>query len=554
MNKNALLLVSVVFYLQGANAQVCGEPSAQADIHANNIRARLLTGGDMFWDLRESMYFPGYVSGQDNPSTIFLAGLWIGGIGPDTTLKLATVDYRTDGNAEFWPGPLNTDGTTNADACAQWDRFFRGRAQDVDAFLTALPDLAGNPPQAMTQFPDIMGWPGRGNPYFALVNGFTLPDQSLAPFVDSDNNGLYDPLVGDYPCMRLEDKDSFVPTEFYWWVYNDEGAGSAHYNSWGEPLQVEVQQMAWGFSCPGPTPINNTLFTTHRVILKSDAALDSTYMAIWTDFDIGCQHDDYPGTVPELNTFYAYNRDTIDGDLNNFCPPAGDNNSFPGNAPVQSATYLNRTLSSVFGFQSGGGPGQSPNGPTGPIAFYQALSGNFSGQPSEFIFPDDPADPDGWSACSANPPEGDWRVLPSTKIGRLEPGVPVELHTAWITHFNPPLPCNLGSMRDNIQAVQAIFDNGFQDVCQVVATLNPEINDWQLFPNPATDKLTLVFEQIVVREIRALAADGRCMQRLAPLPGAVRAALDTRTWAPGLYTIQLVSGSEILTKKVIVQR
>lgn len=554
MNKNALLLVPVFFCLQGANAQVCDEPAAQADIHANNIKARLLTGGDMFWDLRESMYFPGYISGQDNPSTIFAAGLWIGGISPDTTLKLATVDFRTSGNAEFWPGPLNPDGTTNADACAQWDRFFRGRAQDIGAFLTALPNLVNNPPQAIAQYPDIMGWPGRGNPHFALVNGFTLPDQSLAPFVDADNDGFYNPLVGDYPCISVEGKNSFLPTEFYWWVYNDEGAGSSHYNSWGEPLQVEVQQMAWGFDCPGPTPINNTLFITHRLILKSDAPLDSTFMAIWTDFDIGCPNDDYPGTVPELNTFYAYNRDTIDGDLNNFCPQVGANKRFQGNAPILSATYLNRAFSSVFGFSPSGGPGQGTNDPTGPIEFYWFLSGNFGGQPSEFNFPDDPADPNGWSACTVNPPEGDWRVLPSTKIGRLEPGVPVELHTAWITHFNPPLPCNLGSMKDNIQAVQAIFDNGFQDVCQVVGTQNPENPDWQLYPNPVADKLTLVFEQVTLNEIRVIAADGRLIQRFSPLPGMVQAELDTKTWTPGLYTIQLVSKSGVLTKKVVVQR
>lgn len=71
----------------------------------------------------------------------------------------------------------------------------------------------------------IYGWPGRGNPYFEQINGTPLPDGQnlpLAPFVDLDYDGIYDPGKGDYPffkfgqCGTILDR---VPGDLIWFPF-----------------------------------------------------------------------------------------------------------------------------------------------------------------------------------------------------------------------------------------------------------------------------------------------------------------------------------------------
>ncbi|NUO03573.1 MAG: hypothetical protein HUU01_23410, partial [Saprospiraceae bacterium] len=106
------------------HAQPCTNPQSQIDIHGNNIRARLLNGGDLFWDFSDAQFFPNYQAGQANPATIFAGSLWIGGIEPAGNIKLAAVTYRSDSKPDFFAGPLDPDGFTTATACSNWDRHF----------------------------------------------------------------------------------------------------------------------------------------------------------------------------------------------------------------------------------------------------------------------------------------------------------------------------------------------------------------------------------------------------------------------------------------------
>ena len=48
------------------------------------------------------------------------------------------------------------------------------------------------------------------------MNGHTINfDKDLAPFVDVDNDGNYNPLNGDYPKIK--------GNQSIWWVMNDNG-------------------------------------------------------------------------------------------------------------------------------------------------------------------------------------------------------------------------------------------------------------------------------------------------------------------------------------------
>src|ERR1017187_8987238 len=73
----------------------CTPATAQRDLDINNVRARILTGGDMWWDLISARY---EVPKGSNLFSIFAGALWIGGIDAGGQLKIAAMTYRQTGN------------------------------------------------------------------------------------------------------------------------------------------------------------------------------------------------------------------------------------------------------------------------------------------------------------------------------------------------------------------------------------------------------------------------------------------------------------------------
>src|SRR5687768_11795769 len=72
-------------------AAACNAGSAQTDIEINNVRTRILTGGDMWWDLTNPKYEIPKGSGDHS---LFAGSLWIGGIDAGGQLKVAAMTYR----------------------------------------------------------------------------------------------------------------------------------------------------------------------------------------------------------------------------------------------------------------------------------------------------------------------------------------------------------------------------------------------------------------------------------------------------------------------------
>lgn len=562
--KKLLLLLTISAFSQVTFAQICSNPQSQIDIHGNNIKARILNGGDLFTDLNNGQFIPnpGPV-GSASPSTIYAAGLWMGGVDPGGNLKLATVDYRSNSNYDYTAGPLNMEGTTEAFTCANWDRHFRVTGAEVAAFQNALPL---SPTELKAQFPSIAGWPGLGNPFFADLNGFDLPfsSQELAPFFDNNGDALYNPLDGDYPAVRLRNIGAFVPAEIIWCVFNDQNGGAPHGNSFGKALQMEVQLTAWAFSCPNDGVENNTLFTSHKFINRASEPMDAAVIGIWADIDLGCQSDDYIGCNPASNTMYAYNQDAVDGQPGNTCQGTP---TFPGAAPVQSITFLNHPLSKFISSNATGSP-VGVTDPTTPLEIYNYLSGSWrdgtpltyggngygGNTPADHIFPDDPAEPNGWSMCTANLPFGDRRILGTTKIGQLLPGQIEELNIAWAFHPNPPLPCGLGTTFSDVAKIQSLYNNGFSGLCSTLKAPELPGDSLQLFPNPTSGAALLRYGSLSPLSLRAYDAAGRLVLEKTNAFEKEETIIETTSFATGVYTLQIVTAQGTATKKLTVVR
>ena len=470
---------------------VCSNSTSQIDQEINNVRARLLGGGDCWWNFTDGRYVVPKVdpaSGQVEVSSIFAGSVWLGGVDPAGNLKMAAQDYRTGSNNDFWPGPLTEDGLTDEFTCANWDRHFRVTGDEIREHLRNL--AQGNlSPDAIPR--GLKGWPARGNPYFTDVWGFDLPftQQALAGFFDADDNGNYDPLKGDYPSIEIRGcpLDKF-PDEMIFWIYNDEGSGQVHQNTNGAPIQMEVQVQAFGYTTNDE--LNDMTFQRYKLINRATERIDSCFFAMWVDPDLGCHLDDYIGCDIEKDLMYVYNQDNQDGDPG--CACASATPTYCDNIPILGVDYFRGPLDTFgnelgmnsFMYYNNGGIGNHPNGthdPGAPNEFYNYITGTWrdgtpltiggsgyapqdpTATPTRYALPDAPNNQNGWSMCTAGITFGDRRTLQASGPFSLKPGAVNELIIGipWVPDIDYPCP-DLEQLFRADKLAQGLFDNCFE--------------------------------------------------------------------------------------------
>jgi hypothetical protein len=295
-------------------AESCAPATAQADLNINNVRARILNGGDMWWDLNTAQY---EVPKGSNKHSMFAGALWLGGIDEAEQLKLAAMTYRGRG-VDYWPGPLDDGANIAEQTCQEYDRHWvvlRSEVETHAAFIACKEtpgcDVAENFPGYEGNFPEsITQWPGNG------IGGQLAT--KLAPFNESDTNGipgLYEP-EWDYPGYDLtrqadcqaKENDFLYGDQTIWWVYNDKG--NIHTETGAASLGFEIRAQAFAFT--SNDEINNMTFNNYRILNKSSFRLTNTYFGTWFDPDIGNPRDDIIGSDIARGLGYCYNGDGDD--------------------------------------------------------------------------------------------------------------------------------------------------------------------------------------------------------------------------------------------------
>ncbi|HBG71576.1 MAG: hypothetical protein A2W93_08040 [Bacteroidetes bacterium GWF2_43_63] len=306
-----------------AAAEACLPGAVSTELKINNVRARINSGGDMWWDLADVAEYE--VPYGSKKTSMFAGALWIGGTDINGQLKLAAHRYRQVGN-DFFPGPLTIDGTAavSAETCIKYDRMNVIYRKDVDEFLAWRANPSEYPDYSIPAY--FLTYPAHGDIY----QGQSL---YLAPFFDSDMDGLYDATMGDYPyydvanslCHQpdptLETEEGIVTgglladqvlkgDQTIWWVFNDKG--NVHTETQGASIGLEIRAQAFAFSTNDE--INNMTFYSFEIINRSTYTLQETYMSLWTDPDLGYSLDDYIGCDVARGLGYCYNGDQYDED------------------------------------------------------------------------------------------------------------------------------------------------------------------------------------------------------------------------------------------------
>jgi len=498
----------------------CNPPTAQADLDIANVRARILNGGDMWWDA-VSQVGPKYeVPINSGKHSIFTGAIWMGAVDASSQLHVAAQTYRQDGH-DFWPGPLDsTSCSITPTVSTQFDHLWKINRQDVINFI------AGSPATA-----DMLSYPGNA------------PDGSmLAPFYDADGDGMYNSANGDYPDFGLNGNpdccDILHGDQAIWWVIND--ACNSHTATGGMALGVEIQCQAYAYNTNNAA-INNTTFYQYDIKNCSSNSYSAFYFGFFIDADLGNAIDDYVGCDVPRGMGYAYNCDNDDDGTAGYglYPPAVgidflrgpladagdgiDNNrnciiDEPGETIIMSKfVYYNNDFTAT-------------GNPVVAIDFYNYLRGVWKdgtpmtyggsgyasgGPPCNFMFPGNsdhqyewgtggncttpaPAQAD-WSEAIAGNICGDRRFLMSSGPFTLLPGGVLNCITmaaVWARDMNDPGPYySLAALQAADDVVQVFFDSCYN--VSILGIPQLEIIHASVYPNPVSDMLEISFGKTI---------------------------------------------------------
>ena len=264
----------------------CTLGQAQATLDVGDVRARLYNNGGLFWKGAGNVYNvpKSPLSSAPSPNAIFSHALWVGGY-VGTEIRQAATVY---GDWEFYPGPLNADGSLpNAADCSTYDRIWTVSTRDVRTY-----EATGQATADLAAWPVALGAP--------VVNGDGVA-------------GNYNLAGGDRPEIRGHQ------TAF--WVMND--VGGTHRSTGSKPIGLEVRVTAHAFRT-GTDALDQATVYRYTLVKRGPGAFTDAWLGFSSDTDLGDASDDYVGSDTTLGLVYTYNADDLDGGPDGYgaAPPA----------------------------------------------------------------------------------------------------------------------------------------------------------------------------------------------------------------------------------------
>ena len=418
-------------------------------LNTNNITANISPSGQLFFDGNDGDYhFPKDAA----TATFFAANLWMAGEDSAGDIHLSGASYFTDNHLSM--GPIDQDHTF-------FSRIWSISQAEIDRVQEDLIDG-----QKDLDWPlDYLQWPANGNTLNNEAGASLELTETYAPFVDINNDGIYNPYDGDYPAIKGD--------QMLWWIFNTETSEV------GLPVGAEVKASFYSSGCNSDHISYNTSYLEFDIENKSSVDYPAFSLALWADPDLGCYTDDYIGSIPSHNASFIYNEDALDGQVGNDCPSGVA--SFD-EVPVQSVVFLNKTMDNFVYFQnpSLGNPEPGTLDPSSALEYHNYMNGlwrdgtpitsggnGYNPASTDVVahcFPGEPSDPNAWSLCSANLGLSDRRIIMSTHFENFGPGDKIELDMAFITSTGVELPCpNFDIIKEDIETIQSVYDNNGTD-------------------------------------------------------------------------------------------
>jgi hypothetical protein len=545
----------------------------------NNVRAGVANRGDMHWDVGGSGNALYEVPKGSGRHSSFATSLWIGGLDNSNLLHGAAQTYRQNGH-DFWPGPLDTiTATTNTTIASSYDKIWKVSYTDINNFITAFNS------GSVVATPDMLTWPahGTGN-----------NSRNLAPFVDRNNDGTYNPNDGDYPKIKGD--------QTLYFIYNDNLA--THSTSY-TPMGVEVQGMAYAYGCSatisGKPELSYTTFYDYKIINRSTNNYHDVYLGMWSDIDIGYYGDNHIGCNVTENYAFGINGDSFDDNFSgtlgygSYLPAQGihivkgpiasvldgiDNNNngtidevgedcrldkfsnynlpIPTVTPMTDPSLAQHYYNYMKAIWKDGTPFTcGSNGYGGSIN----TNWVYSGDPNNSGVNTDPSNTCGyWTETSVGNAAGDRRIVLGSGPFTLNAGQMQEIEYAFVTSFDSSAAGNniisLAKLKTDIQKVNAFYNQINKPNCLQAITIGVsellKQNDFALFPNPAKSLITISSTIIGSVKVNYEIVDilGKVVIQ-SENTGSDKFSIDINVLNSGIYFLRLQVNNSLVVKKFV---
>lgn len=383
----------------------------EALIGTGTVQARIVVGGPLVTDFRVPTG-----NGGALVSAIKELSVWVGGIDYAGNLRLSIQG----------PKKIKTDFAGGFRDIPQSARVWKVTKEQVRQHVLDFADngVVDNP------IPEIFAWPGRGNPWSMSYNGFatdTFNMRLMAPVTDETGwwTEQYNPAEGHYPFIfnlfynihRQPDELIFVPFHVK--------ALPAYFPNI-KPIQLNCSAVFFTYYCDDADFLDHTVFGYVNMQFPQHDSLDSVFFSVRADGNIGNPNDDYFGFIPGNSVTYFYNADTtFDQTAGAFPPVVGIDimSGIPDTFGNDNGIF---SVMPLYSLNSGVQIAQTQ--PELPLEYYRYITGAWrDGSPlteggpgyntgpfTNYIFPDPPFQPSGWSEISEESKPGDRQALISS--------------------------------------------------------------------------------------------------------------------------------------------
>ncbi len=530
MNKKLYLsLLSLTMVYNGIG-------QVQSTLDHNNVDALVNTNGILFNDANSGT--TGYeIPKNSGNHALFSSAFWFGGSDVNGGLKICAQKYANDDDLST--GPLSTfgggdnngipygDAEIIASQIAAYDRIWTVSQAEIQSHIQNY-NISG-----YVMPDDILEWPAHGDT--TLGQAFYL-----APFIDSNNDGVYVPQDGDYPNIR-GDKASYM-------ILNDKG--NIH-SSGGNPIGLELHFMIYQYT--SDDFLDNTTFVNMRMINRGTQTIFDFKIGNYTDPSIGDPGDDHVGCKPSQNLMYAYNADNDDSDYG-LNPPAFGvlslNNSIETSGYTSSLNQFSaqpQTAAEYWGYLNG-------QWGSSTIQFTEGGNGLGGMITTNFIYPDTPTDPNGWSEVTEGNNGGDKQMFFVHSEDMFSPGEQVCYDFAYVYSRAGDHLQNVDSLFVTADSVQNFYDNQiYNDYCAYTPVLSVDESEFEsilnIYPNPARSTVTVEVNGNF--DLELFNVSGQSILSRANLNSGIVINTDL---PQGLYIVKVTQNKRTYTSKLIIEK
>lgn len=554
----------------------------------NKIKARIFNSGFLFRDPQtySDEFALEYPKGSGK-LTMYNAVPWIGSKLGDSLFLSA--DRYGAFLPEYIAGPICNNisyDSLDGDYRLKWDAIWKVTKEEIEFHKINFEDTNYLTPYG------IKFWPAHGDLNYGHA-------QNLAPFIDLNEDGIYQPELGEYPDILGE--------QAIYFIFNDEESHSA---TFGEsfPLKLEVHGMAFAFSSQIDA-FDHSFFINYKFYNRSERDYDSTYLALFADFDLGIAFDDYMGCDVQRGTFFAYNGSSLDDVYGNNPPAQGitflrgpkmdedgtDNPAYNSETGENVGFAINGFgfgdeiidnecfgLTSTIFLNNGGSASADPTYAEGYYNIMQSkwkngtplhYGGNgcnldttefesrfhFPGESDPFFWGTNGTDPQygqSWDEYTLSNPSNDRRGVGAMGPFTFEAGSCEDILIAFVTAHDSVQPWPNGSLNKLNEYVDEIRNHFFE---------NPDINNWtvdvnnqthqnkevmKVFPNPTASSFSLGLRELS-KNARYELYDltGKLLQIGSISNNQQKINVDAQN--NGLYILKVYNGNDIYNQKII---